>query len=171
MIVVVFRRRYIIDCFYRFLYISLNLFHNTTKQPSSETQGQIKGARECLNGRKNIYGTKKNKERREEPLGTMSYQTSFKQSPPFWLLIVARKLVFFRHQSEARKAATIWNWSGKTLSPGAFSSRRSLLFFVPYFPARLDFSSSPLSAPRSPRMQNNGTQISLGLGLEIMIMM
>ena len=37
------------------------------------------------------YGTKKSKERREEPLGTMSYQTSSKQSPPFWLLIGARK--------------------------------------------------------------------------------
>jgi len=29
------------------------------------------------------YGMKKSKERREEPLGTMSYQTSSKQSPPF----------------------------------------------------------------------------------------
>ena len=59
--------------------------------PSSETQGQIVGTRESLNGRKNIYGTKKSKERREEPLGTMSYQTSSKRSPPFWLLIGARK--------------------------------------------------------------------------------
>ena len=25
----------------------------------------------------------------------------------------------FWHQSEARTAATVWNWSGKTLSPGA----------------------------------------------------
>ena len=65
---------------------------------SSETQGQIKGARESLNGRKNIYRTKKSKERREEPLGTMSYQTSSKRSLPFWLLIGARKLVFFWHQ-------------------------------------------------------------------------
>ena len=61
------------------------------KISSSETQGQIKGPRESLNGRKNIYGTKKSKERREEPLGTMSYQTSSKRSPPFWLLIGARK--------------------------------------------------------------------------------
>ena len=65
------------------------------KSSYSETQGQIVGARESLNGRKNIYGTKKSKERREEPLGTMSYQTSSKRSPPFWLLIGARKLVFF----------------------------------------------------------------------------
>ena len=41
------------------------------------------------------YGTTKSKERREEPLGTMSYQTSSKRSPPFSLLIGARKLVFF----------------------------------------------------------------------------
>ena len=64
-------------------------------------------------------GAKKSKERREEPLGTMSYQTSSKRSPPFWLLIGARKTQVFWHQSEARTAATVWNWSGKTLSPGA----------------------------------------------------
>ena len=64
-----------------------NLF---CQSPSSETQGQKKGARESLNGQKNIYGTKKSKERRKEPLETMSYQTSSKRSPPFWLLIGAR---------------------------------------------------------------------------------
>ena len=53
------------------------------------------------------YGTKKSKERREEPLGTMSYQISFKRSPPFWLLIGARKTQVFWHQSEARTAATV----------------------------------------------------------------
>ena len=90
-----------------------------SKVSSSETQGQIKGARESLSGRKNIYGTKKSKERREEPLWTMSYQISSKRSPPFWLLIGARKTQVFWHQSEARAAATVWNWSGKTLSPGA----------------------------------------------------
>ena len=30
-------------------------------------------------------GAKKSKERPEEPLATMSYQTSSKWSPPFWL--------------------------------------------------------------------------------------
>ena len=29
------------------------------------------------------YGARKSKERREEPLGTMSYHTSSKRSPPF----------------------------------------------------------------------------------------
>ena len=57
----------------------------------------------------------------------------------------------FWHQSEARTAATVWNWSGKTLSPGALLA--VLYFsFVPYFSARLDFPSLPLSAPGSPRM-------------------
>ena len=47
--------------------------------------------------REGKYGTKKSKERRVEPLGTMSYQTSSKRSPPSWLLIGARKLLcFFR---------------------------------------------------------------------------
>ena len=87
-------------------------------RPSSETQRQIVGASESLNWRENM-AQKKSKERPEEPLGTMSYQTSSKRSPPFWPLIGARKLVFFWHQSEDRTAATVWNWSGKTLSPGA----------------------------------------------------
>ena len=65
------------------------------------------------------YGTKKSKERREEPLGTMSYQTSSKRSPPFCLLIGQKNTKVFWHQSEVRTAATVWNWSGKTLSPGA----------------------------------------------------
>ena len=90
-------------------------------------EGKSKRARKC--------GTKKSKERREEPLGTMSYQTSSKRSQPFWLLIGARKLLCFSAQSEATMAATVCNWSGKTLSPGLFS----LLLFVPYFCARLDF--------------------------------
>ena len=96
------------------------------------------------------YGSKKRKERREEPLGTMFYQTSSKLSSSFWLLIGARKLLCFSALSEGRTAATVWNWSGKTWPRG--SSRRSFLFFVPYFPACLDVSSPPLSAPGSPRM-------------------
>ena len=62
---------------------------------------------------------KKSKERPEEPLGTMSYQTSSKRSPPFWLLLGQKNTKGFWHQSEARTAVTVWNWSGKTLSPGA----------------------------------------------------
>ena len=53
--------------------------------PGADSGGEGKSKRE------EKYGTKKSKERREEPLGTMSYQTSSKQSPPFWLLIGARK--------------------------------------------------------------------------------
>ena len=124
---------------------------NSGDQAPSETQGRIKGTRESLNGRKN-FGTKKSKERREEPLRTMSYQTSSKPSPPFWLLIGARKTKVFWHQSEARTAATVWNWSGKTLSPGALLAVLYFSSFHLYFSARLDFPSSPLSAPGSPRM-------------------
>ena len=57
----------------------------------------------------------------------------------------------FSAQSEGRTAATVWNWSGKTLSPGALLA--VLYFsFVPYFSTCLDFPSPPLSAPGSPRM-------------------
>jgi len=52
----------------------------------------------------------------EEPLWTMSYQTSSKRSPPFCLLIGARKLLCFSVQSKGRTAATVWNWSGMTLA-------------------------------------------------------
>ena len=65
------------------------------------------------------HGTKKSKERREEPLGTMSDQTSSKRSPPFCLLIRQKNTKVFLHQSEVRMGATVWNWFGKTLSPGA----------------------------------------------------
>ena len=47
---------------------SIEKAQHSTYFASSETQGHIKGARESLNGRKNVYGTKKSKERREEPL-------------------------------------------------------------------------------------------------------
>ena len=38
----------------------------------------------------------------------------------------AEKTQVFWHQSEAKTAATVWNWSGKTLSPGALLA---VLFF------------------------------------------
>ena len=62
----------------------------------------------------------------------------------FWLV---PENLFFLHQSEAGTAATVWNLSGKTLSPWG-SSRRSLLFFVPYIffrPFRL--SVAPFICP------------------------
>ena len=69
----------------------------------------------------------------------------------------ARKLVFFWHQSEARTATTVWNWSGKTLFPGALLAVLYFSSFHIYFSARLDFPSPPLSAPGSPRMKCNKT--------------
>ena len=92
----------------------LTIYGSETAIPnsSSETQGQIKGARESLNGRKNMT-------RRKVKNGEKS------------------------------------------------SSRRSLLFFVSYFSARLDFPSSPLSAPGSPRMfQTTNNSFDQGNGCE-----
>ena len=140
------------SCDRNFMPFSIHKLRNSAGDASSKTQGQIVGTRESLNGRKNRYGTEKSKQRREEPLGTMSYQTSSKRSLPFWLLIGARKLVFFWHQSEDRTAATVWNWSRKTLYPGALLTVLYFSSFHIYFSARLDFPSSPLSAPGSPRM-------------------
>ena len=113
--------------------------------PSSETQGQIKGARESLNGRRNIYGTKKSKEQREEPLGTMSYQTSSKRSPPFWLLIGARKTQVFWHQSEARTAATVGTGLVRHCPQGLFSPFLTFLRAIFFRPFRL--SLAPFICP------------------------
>ena len=52
-------------------------FSNILGDPGADSGGEGKSKR----GEK--YGTKKSKERREEPLRTMSYQTSSKRSPPF----------------------------------------------------------------------------------------
>ena len=79
----------------------------------SGDDGKSKRAEKC--------GTKKSKERREEPLGTMSYQTSSKRSPPFWLLIGARKTQVFWHQSEARTAATVGTGLVRHCPQGLFS--------------------------------------------------
>ena len=82
-------------------------------------------------------------------------KTSSKWSPPFCLLTGHKNTKVFWHQSEARRAATVWNWSGiKDIVPRG-SSRHSLHFFMPYIPAHLDFSSPPLPAPGSPRMMHD----------------
>ena len=67
----------------------------------------------------------------------MSYRTSSKQLPPFWLLIGQKNTKVSWHQSEAITAATVWNWSGKTLSPaqGLFSPFFTFpcaIFFRPF---------------------------------------
>ena len=104
-------------------YLSLDIILG---DPGADSGGEGKSKRA------EKYSTKKRKERREEPLGTMSYQTSSKLSWSCWLLIGARKLLCFSAQSEGRTAATVWNWSGKILSPGAllavlfFSSLRAI---------------------------------------------
>ena len=70
-----------------FLFIFLDICILGDPGADSGDEGKCKRAEKC--------GTKKSKERREEPLGTMSYQTSSKRSPPFWLLIGARKTQVF----------------------------------------------------------------------------
>ena len=127
-----------------FFFWNDRVFWTILGDPGADSGGEGKSKR----AEKYIWNEEKlSKERREEPLGTMSYQISSKRSPPFWLLIGARKLVFFWHQSEARAAATVWNWSGKDIVPRG-SSRRSLLFFVPYIFFRpLRLSLAPTICP------------------------
>ena len=71
------------------------------------------------------------------------------------------KTQVFWHQSEDRTAATVCNWSGKTLSPGALLAVLYFSSFHIYFSARLDFPSPPLSAPGSPKMAGIGKYADL----------
>ena len=78
---------------------------------------------------------------------TYYFSKSMLNNQEMWFLIGARKTQDFWRQSVARTTATVWNWSGKTLSRRG-SSRRSLLFFVPYIffrPFRL--SLAPFICP------------------------
>ena len=78
---------------------------------------------------------------------TYYFSKSMLNNQEMWFLIGARKTQDFWRQSVARATATVWNWSGKTLSRRG-SSRRSLLFFVPYIffrPFRL--SLAPFICP------------------------
>ena len=94
----------------------------------------------------------------------MSYQTSSKRSPPFWLLIGARKTQVFWHQSEARTAATDCNWSGKTLSPGALLA---VLYFSSCHIFRpCSLPSPPLPAPGSLRMPLRNTSYKFPRSIE-----
>ena len=78
-----------------------------TTATSSETQGQIVGVKESLNGRKN-KARRKVQNGEKSPWGQcLTRLVPTTRSPQFWLLIGARKLVFFLHQSEARTAATV----------------------------------------------------------------
>ena len=95
----------------------------------SGDEGKSKRVEKC--------GAKKSKERREEPLGTMSYQTSSRRSPPFWLLIGARKLVFFWHQLEARTARPFGTGLVRHCPQGLFSPFFSFLRATFFHPFRL----------------------------------
>ena len=64
------------------------------RRPGADSGGEGKSIRA------EKYGTQKSNERREESLGTMSYQTSSKRSPPFCPLIGQKNTKVFWHQSE-----------------------------------------------------------------------
>ena len=83
-------------------YQALKIFERTVQIQLLQRLDGADSGNEEKSKRAEKYGTKKSKERREEPLGTMSYQTSSKRSPPFWLLIelVTKKTQVFWHQSD-----------------------------------------------------------------------
>ena len=83
----------------------------------------------------------------------MSYQTSSKRSPSFWLLIGAR---FSGTNQKPERRLSFGTGLVRHCPQGLFSPFFTFLRAI-YFSARLDFSSSPLSAPGSPRMSQTLT--------------
>ena len=117
--------------------------------PCSETQGQIVGARESLNGRGNM-AWRKVKNGVKSPWGQCLTRPVPNGRPrsAFWL---GRKTQKFSGTNQKPERPRQFETGLVRHCPqGLFSSL--LLFFVPYFHARLDFLSPPLSAPGSPRM-------------------
>ena len=108
---------------------------------SSETQGQIVGARESLNGR----GSKKSKERREEPLGTMSYQTSSKWSLPFCLLIGQKTQKFSGTNQKQERLQQFGTDLVRHCPQGLFSPFFTFLHAIFFHPFRL--SLAPIICP------------------------
>ena len=88
-------------------------------------QRQIVGARESLNGRENM-ARRKEKNGEKSPWGQCVTRPvpNCRGRSGFWL--VPENVCVFHAQSEGRTAATVWNWSGKTLFPGALLA---VLFF------------------------------------------
>ena len=120
------------------------------RNPSSETQGQIVGARESLNCRKNKAQRKvKNSEK----------QTSSKQLPPFWLLIGARKLVFFWHQSDGRNPGDSLEFNDQYQRHQQY--HRQLKH--PYWAIAFNFHTSPLHLRNHGIIQEKVTKIDVFL--------
>ena len=119
--------------------------HNTLPKSTKRNiilgdPGADKGARESLNGWKNICETKKSKERREEPLGTMSYQTSSKRSPPFWLLIGAKKHKFSGTNQKPERRRPFGTGLVRHCPQGLFSPFFTFLRFTFSRPFRLSLA-------------------------------
>ena len=106
--------------------------------PSSETQGQIVGPRESLNMRKNM-AQRKVKNGKKSPWGQCLTRPVKTVATVF--------LAPIRSTNNGDRLELVW-WD---IVPRG-SSRRSLLFFVPYFFSRLDFPLPLLSAPGFQRM-------------------
>ena len=116
---------------------------------SSETQGQIVGARESLNGRKNM-ARRKVKNGEKSPWGqclTRPVPNGRRRSA----FLLGRKTQTFSGTNQKPERRRPFG-TGLVRHCPRGSSCRLLLFFVPYFSNHLDFPSPPLSAPRSPRM-------------------
>ena len=104
------------------------IIHHILRDPGADTgdKRKSKRAQKC--------GAKKSKEWQEEPLGTMSYQTSSKRLPPFWLLIGARKTQVFWHQWEPERRRPFGTGLVRHCPQGLFSPFFTFLHSTYIFP-------------------------------------
>ena len=77
---------------FQIYFLRVNRYRGILGDPGADSRGEGKSKWA------EKYGKKKSKERRKEPLGTMSYQASSKRSPPFCLLIGQKNTKVFWHQ-------------------------------------------------------------------------
>ena len=91
------------------------------------------------------YGTKKSKERREEPLGTMSYPTSSKLSQLFWLRLVPENFCVFLPNQKAERRQPFGTGLVRHCPQGLFSPFFTFLRAIFSRPFRL--SVAPTICP------------------------
>ena len=122
-------------------------------EPGADSTGKGKSKRA------EKYGSKKSKERREEPLRTMSYQTSSKRSPPFWLLIGQRTQKFSGTNQKSERRRPSGTGLVRHCPQGLFSPFFTFLRAIFFRPFRLS-----LAPTICPWVSEDGGKLGLWLG-------
>ena len=127
--------------------------HVQREGTSSDTQGQIVGVRESLNGRENM-ARRKEKNGEKSPWGQCLTRPvpNCRRHSAFWLGRKTQKFSGTNQKAERRRQ--FGTGLARHCPQGLFLP--FVTFLCAIFPFRLDFLSPPLSPPGSPRMGKEG---------------